>query len=76
MYDDKHSMDKNDTKHHYKQIPIVPKTFLSHVEGAMDMLEELLNPFFDKITDIYELDTNVITPDTVTHIIIIQKTLV
>jgi len=60
-------MGKNYTEHYYKQISNVQTIFLFHVKSVVDLVEELLNPFTHKNTDLYELDTNVIMLNAVTY---------
>jgi len=49
----------------------IPRTrttiFLSDIKSVTDLIEEHRNRFSDKITDLYDLDTNVVMPDIVTH---------
>ena len=45
------------------------KTFLAQTKNVTDVIEELGNPFADTSTDHYTLDSKLIVPDSVVHII-------
>ena len=56
-----------DSERHYEQIPSVQKTFLAQTKNVTDVIEELGNPFADTSTDLYNLDSNLIMPDSVVN---------
>ena len=68
-YDDKHSVNKQDTERHREQMLSVQNPFLSHVKSVTDVVEEFGNRFSETSSDLYTLDTKVIMPDSVVYTI-------
>ena len=64
-YEDKHSVNKKCSERHHEQIPSIQRTFLAHVKGVVDVIEDLGNPFSETSSDLYTLDTKVLAPDEV-----------
>ena len=65
-YEAKNSMRRDkDTVQHHEEIPSVQNCFRAQVKDAVQVFNELGNPFSDTTADLYTLDTKVLMPNIV-----------